>query len=164
MVRRPILVLAVTAVLAALTAPGTVSAGDHDSRVPDPLQIKDFLYDIDKGIKFGPLHLHAYLTEHAAYNTNLFLEESPSGADFLFDTLGGARLDFRYGRAKGHLLGEAEYVMTYATPAYNHLNARAIIEAEVNSKWAYLEFWERFRYEELGGWSTGSSRRTATVT
>ncbi|MHC5081746.1 MAG: hypothetical protein ACYTHN_22310, partial [Planctomycetota bacterium] len=148
---------------AVIALPPSAWAGEGDSRRPEPLQIKDFLYNLDRGLRTGPLSLHAYLAEFFAYNDNLLLSEDDRTADFLSDTMAGTRIDMRYGHFKGHLLGEVEYVKGIQTTEYDHYNATANLDGGWTSRWGYLEFHEKFRYEgraenlyhtDLGNWLT----------
>jgi len=122
-----------------------VFGSEGDPRKPDPLLVKDFLLDLDRGIKTGPVTLHAFLAEYAGYNDNLFFSESARSADFFFDTLAGARVDLRYGDTRGSLLGEVEYVKTLASGNYDHLNLTAELDMEVKSGSWYLEVHDQFR-------------------
>lgn len=145
--RRRVLAAAWVAVFL-LSAAGSraVRAQGADPDVPAPLLVKDFLLDLDRGIKTGPLTLHAYLTEHVAFNDNLLLAESAKTSDFLFDTMAGARVDLRYGTTKGRLFVEGETIYTLATPSYNHMNFNAQLDCAFKGSAWFLEVREQFRY------------------
>ena len=65
--------IAAAVLLAATVTPREALPQDGPSSKPDPLLIKDFLYEIDRGIKYGPVAVHAYLSEYLSYNDNLML-------------------------------------------------------------------------------------------
>jgi len=150
MARRGLWIPAVFAWFAVLAlAPRGAFGGSAAPPAPEPLRIKDFLYDLDRGLRTGPVALHAYLSEHASYNDNVFLNESSRKSDFVFDTLGGARVDLRYGHAKARLLGELEYFYTIAEADYNHLDATVALEGRIESRSTFLEIRDEFRYRGM---------------
>jgi hypothetical protein len=138
------------ALCAALLSGAGARAEDDAGANPEPLQIRDFSYDVDRGLKAGPLAFHAYLAESIAFNDNLMLSQSGKQWDVLSETLAGGRMDIRYGRHKAYLQADATAVKGFQTSVYDHVNASVTLRGLLGGQWFYGEAREQFRYMMRG--------------
>lgn len=93
-----------------------------EARTNDPFQVRGFTFPLKGGLPLGPVHLHGYLLELGTYHSNLYLTDSSTTSDFLFDTCFGLRSDLFLDKSLVQLHFDGEYVKALQTSAYDRFN------------------------------------------